>query len=131
MSGVKKEAGYTEKNLITRVMYGAGSVMVWDCFPYKSPENLCDIDAIKFQEVLNENLSASAKKLQLGCGWILQQDQRSITWMFKTSKVPKHVQIHIKEKVQWTQNQASVMAIPVSWPKPHWKAVRWAEEVSP
>lgn len=33
--------------------------------------------------------------------------------------------------VQWLQNEAFDMAIPIPWPKPHWNTVGWAEEESP
>jgi len=32
------------------------------------------MDSIKYQQILNENITASARKLKMGSGWTFQQD---------------------------------------------------------
>ena len=73
------------------------------------------INSMKYQDILNLNLAAPAQKLKLGRHWIFQQDNN-----------PKHMSKSTKRIVNWTQNQASAIAISVPWPKP----VGWAEEES-
>ena len=69
---------------------------------------------MKYQDILNLNLAAPARKLKLDRRWIFQQEID-----------PKHVQINTK-MVNWIQNQASAMVISV----PRAKPVGWAEEES-
>ncbi len=62
-------------------------------------------------------LTVHARNLIMGHGWIFQQDNDP--------------QTNIKTKTKmghWAQNQASAMAIPVLWPEPCRKWVRWTEE---
>lgn len=56
---------------------------------------------MKYQEILNDNLTASATKLQLGHGWSFQQGMWSKTY----------VQIHTKP-IKWPQNNAFGVTIP-------------------
>ena len=69
----KKKDDYTEKNLIPTVKCSVGSVMLW------GPGNLVRVLGImysmKYQDILNQNLAASAKKLKLGRCWVFQQDK--------------------------------------------------------
>ena len=48
------------------------------CFSSKGPGNLVRVhgimDSMKYQDILNQNLAASAKKLKLSHRWIFQQD---------------------------------------------------------
>lgn len=73
----KKSHGHAENNLIPTVKYSGGSVM-WDCLTSKGPGNLVRrhgiMDSIKYQEILVQNLSASARSLKLGRHWVFQQD---------------------------------------------------------
>ena len=52
--------------------------MLWGCSSSKRPGNLGRVHGImnsmKYQEILNLNLAAPAKKLKLGRRWIFQQD---------------------------------------------------------
>ena len=54
------------------------SVMLWGCFSSKGPGNLVRVHGImnsmKYQDILNLNLAAPARKLKLGHRWIFQQD---------------------------------------------------------
>ena len=66
----KKKDDYIEKNLIPTDKVGGGSVMLWGCLSSKGPGNLTSVhgimDSMKYQDILNQNLSASAKKLKPG-----------------------------------------------------------------
>ncbi len=67
-----------EKYLMPTVKYGGGSLMFWGCFSARGPGHFVRIhgimDSVKYQQILHENLTASARKLQMGRGWIFQQD---------------------------------------------------------
>lgn len=69
---------YAEKYLMPTVKYGGGSVMLWACFSSKGPGNLVRVhgimNALNYQDILNKNLMASARKLKMGRHWVFQQD---------------------------------------------------------
>ena len=48
------------------------------CFASKGPGHLVRIhgimDSIKYQQIVNENITASARKLKMGRGWTFQKD---------------------------------------------------------
>src|SRR4029434_5362295 len=94
---------HTEKHLIPTVKYGGGSLMLWGCFSSKGPGHLVRIhgimDSIKYQQMLNENQTASARKLKMGRGWTFQQDND-----------PKHIYTKV---VHRPQNKGFTMAITV------------------
>ena len=97
--------------------------MLWGCFSSKGPGHLVRIhgimDSIKYQQILNENITASARKLKMGRGWTFQQDND-----------PKHTS---KSTQKWfTDRRIKVfaMAITVPQPKPHRKSVGCAEAKS-
>ena len=73
----RQKDSHTEKHLIPSVKYGGGSLMLWGCFSSKGPGHLVRIhgimDSIKYQQILNENLTAPSSKLKMGCGWTFQQ----------------------------------------------------------
>ena len=73
----RQKDSHTEKHLIPNVKYGGGSLMLWGCFSSKGPGHLVRIhgimDSIKYQQILNENLTAPSSKLKMGCGWTFQQ----------------------------------------------------------
>src|SRR4029434_11053563 len=66
----RQKDSHTEKHLILSVKYGGGSLMLWGCFSSKSPGHLVRIhgimDSIKYQQILNENLTAPSSKLKNG-----------------------------------------------------------------
>jgi hypothetical protein len=68
---------HAENDHILIVKYGGGSLF-WACFISKGPGELVRIhgimDSNKYQQILNQNLTASARKFKLGRGWIFQQD---------------------------------------------------------
>ncbi len=83
------------------------------------PEHLVQMhgimDPIKYQQIKNLNLSASVRNLITGRVWIFHQDNN-----------PKQTS---KSTQKWfTQNESSAMAVPVLWPEPCRKWVRWTEE---
>lgn len=69
---------HAEKYLIPIVKYGGGSVMLWVFFSSKGPGNLVRVhgimNALKYQDILNQNLLPSARKLKMGRHWVFQQD---------------------------------------------------------
>ena len=81
---------HAEKYLIPTVKYGGGSLMLWGCFSSKGPGQLVRIhgimDSIKYQQILNQNLTASARKLKLSRGWIFQQDNEPMHTSKSTQK---------------------------------------------
>ena len=52
--------------------------MLWGCFSSKGPGNLVRVhgimNALNYQDILNKNLMASARKLKMGRHWVFQQD---------------------------------------------------------
>ena len=52
--------------------------MLWGCFSAKGPGNLVRVhgimNALKYQDILNQNLVASSRKLKMGRHWVFQQD---------------------------------------------------------
>uniref|UniRef100_A0AAY5JWV1 Transposase n=1 Tax=Esox lucius TaxID=8010 RepID=A0AAY5JWV1_ESOLU len=68
-----------ELYLITTLKYDVGSSMLWDCFFF--PIGLVQLvrihgimDSIKYLQILNQNLTASTRKLKQDHVWIFQQD---------------------------------------------------------
>ncbi|KAI4880130.1 hypothetical protein NFI96_020379, partial [Prochilodus magdalenae] len=63
---------YAEKHLMPTVKYGGGSVMLWACFSSKGPGNLVRVhgimNALKYQDILKQNLVTSARKLKIVTG---------------------------------------------------------------
>ncbi len=49
-------------------------------------------------------------------------------WIFQPDNSPNTNQKNNKKTGHWAQNQASAMTIPVLWPEPYRKWVRWTEE---
>ena len=87
-----------------------GSVMLLGCFSSKGPGNVVRVHGIiismKYQDILNLNLAAPARKLKLVCCWIFVQ------------------------MATWPQKQAYAMAISVPWPKPvGWRGECTREEL--
>src|SRR4029434_5202380 len=74
----RQKDSHTEKHLIPTVNYGGGSLMLWGCFSSKGPRHLVRIHgimvSIKYQQILNKNLTAPSRKLKMGRGWTFQQD---------------------------------------------------------
>ena len=74
----KTKDEYAKKHLMPNVKYRGGSVMLWACFSSKGPGNLVRVHgimtALNYQDILNKNLMASARKLKMGRHWVFQQD---------------------------------------------------------
>ncbi len=60
------------------VKYTAGSLMLWACFSARGPEHLVQIDgimdSIKYQQIKNQLVTASARNIIMGHVWIFHQD---------------------------------------------------------
>ncbi len=65
----------------------------------------------------NQQVTDSVRNLIMGHVWIFQPDNNPNTNLKNSTKMGR-----------WAQNQASAMAIPVLWPEPCRKWVRWTEE---
>lgn len=68
----KNKDGYRKKNPTPTVKYSGDFMVLLGCVSSKGLQNLVRIHGIKdsmmYHWILIENLAASAKKLQLGCG---------------------------------------------------------------
>ena len=67
----RQKDSHAEKYLSPTVKYGGGSLMLWGCFSSKGPGQHLRIHGImdsKYQQILNPNLTAFARKLKLGRG---------------------------------------------------------------
>ncbi len=110
-----------KKYPMSTVKYTAGSLMLWACFSAGGPEHLVQMhgimDSIKYQQIKNQNLTASVRNLIMGRVWIFHQDNN-----------PKQ-NIKINTKMgHWAQNEYFTMAVSVLWPEPCRRWVRWTEE---
>lgn len=85
-----KNQEYEEKNIISTVKHGGGSVMVWGCMAASGVGNLVFIEStmnkLDYLNILQNNLHASVEKLGLESTWIFQQDND-----------PKHTSKVVKE----------------------------------
>lgn len=99
----KKNKEHEEKNTIATVKYGGGSLMFWGCMSWSGPGMLHKVEgrmnALQYQEILEESLLPSVEKLKMGRRWILQQDND-----------PKH---KAKSTEKWFQKK-KVKVLP--WP---------------
>ncbi len=63
---------------MTTIKYTAGSLMLWACFSAGGPEHLVQMhgimDSIKYQQIKNQNLTASVRNLIMGHVLIFHQD---------------------------------------------------------
>ena len=88
--------------------------MLWGCFSSKGPGNLVRVHGImnsmKYQDILNLNLAAPARKLKLGRRWIFQQDND-----------PKHMS---KSTQKWL-TEHKIKLLP--WPSQSPDLTLWAE----
>src|SRR4029434_9675996 len=116
----RQKDSHTEKHLIPNVKYGGGSLMLRGCFSSKGPRHLVRIhgiiDSIKYQQILNENLTALSRKLKMGRVWTFQQDND-----------PKHTSKSTQKLFTDRRIKVFAMAITVPRLKPHRKSVGRAE----
>ncbi len=67
-----------KKYPMSTVEYTAGSLMLWACFSAGGPEHLVQMhgimDSIKYQQIKNQNLTASVRNFIMGRVWIFHQD---------------------------------------------------------
>ncbi len=75
------------------------------------------MDSIKYQQIKNQQVTDSVRNLIMGHVWIFQLDNNPHKILKNNTKMG-----------HWAQNQASALAIPVLWPEPCRKRVRWTEE---
>ncbi len=105
---------------MSTVKYTAGSLMLWACFSARGPEHLVQMhgimDSIKYQQIKNQNLTASVRNLILGHVWIFHQDNNP----------NKHQNKHKNGSL--STNEYFIIAVSVLWPEPCRRWVRWTEE---
>ena len=74
----KKNEAFKERNVMPTVKYGGGSIMLWGCVAGSGTGNLVKVagrmDSIQYQQILENNVKDSVKRLQLRRGWMFQQD---------------------------------------------------------
>lgn len=74
----KKGAEFHEKNTSPTVKHGGGSIMLWACVAASGTGNISLVEgrmnSIKYQQILEANITPSVKKLKMKRGWLLQQD---------------------------------------------------------
>ncbi len=67
-----------KKYPMSTVKYTAGSLMLWACFSARGPEHLVQMhgimDSMRYQQIKNQNLTASVRNLIMGRVWIFHQD---------------------------------------------------------
>ncbi len=72
-----------KKYPMSMVKYTAGSLMLWACFSAGGPGHLVQMhgimDSIKYQQIQNQNLTASVRNLIMGHVLIFQQDNNPKT----------------------------------------------------
>jgi hypothetical protein len=73
----QKGTAQQHQNHIPTVKYGGGSIMGWGCFVASGPEQLAIIDGKMYshvyQDILQENVRLSVRKLKLNRSWVMQQ----------------------------------------------------------
>jgi transposase len=86
---------HKEKYTKPTVKHGGGSLMFWGCVSFHGTGNLVKVegrmDSVYYQQILNENLHASARKLKMGRNFQFQHDND-----------PKH---RSKSTIQWLRNK--------------------------
>ena len=74
----KKNTTFDPENTIPTVKHGGGSIMMWGRFSSSGTGQLVKINGIMdgalYHNILNENLTKSAKQLKMGHHFVFQQE---------------------------------------------------------
>uniref|UniRef100_A0A8C5N259 Transposase n=1 Tax=Leptobrachium leishanense TaxID=445787 RepID=A0A8C5N259_9ANUR len=74
----RKNKAYEEKNTLSTVKHGGGSIMLWGCFASAGTGKLQRVqgtmNSLQYQEILDDNVMQSVTNLRLGRRWTFQQD---------------------------------------------------------
>ena len=107
-----KGQAHDQRNTISTVKHGGGSLMMWGCFSAAGTGNLDRVpgimDSQKYQAILKRNVMPSVDKLNLGDHWTFQQDND-----------PKHTS---KSNKAWLSKRPWNV---LEWPSqsPDWKSL--------
>ncbi len=96
------------------IFYAVGLYVCWRSWHLKIHGIM---DSIKYRQIKNQQVTDSVRNLIMGHVWIFQPDNNPNTNLKNNTTMGHRA-----------QNQASAMTIPVLWPEPCRKWVRWTEE---
>lgn len=107
--------GLELKNLLPTVKHGGGSIMVWGCFSYYGMGRLVVIDgkmdAVKYINILGQNLKASARSMNLE-NFTFQQDNDPK----HTSKIAKeYFRVNNISVLPWAPQSPDLNPIETMW----------------